>query len=270
MHNTENNHAVERAEVAMKSLEKFDASESLEDRRANFEETKSRFLKYISEAKDFLSKMHDEHDAARISQLEERFTRVITRISDMTDDKRARESAILGGVIGDVPMRPMSNDDEEESEDENITIEDDRTYRKPMMEAYTAHENKDYRTAIVLFEKAAGLAREMKRMGKFAEGMYMRSQCLFDQGNYSAARKAFEGVEQDMKKFLSEEDVPKYYYGSILRKALCSYNLQENSAASKVFLDAKLMERALPFEDSSARRVFEQVIADLRERGRKR
>lgn len=270
MNNPENNHAVEQADAALKSLEKLDASESLEDRRANFEEAKGRFLKYISEAKDFLSKMHDEHDAARIGELEERFSRVMARISDMTDSKKARESAILEGVAGDASMRPMSSDEDDEDEDEDVTIEDDRTYRKPMIEAYNAYENKDYQTATVLFEKAAGLAREMKRMGKFAEGMYMRSQCLFDQGNYSPARKAFEGVEQNMKKFLGEEDVPKYYYGSILRKALCSYNLEENSLAAKVFLDVKLMERALPFEDSATRRVFEKVIADLRERGKKK
>lgn len=279
MNNTENNHAVEQAEAAVGSLEKFDASaETLHDRRSDFEQVKSRFLRYISEAKDFLSETDNEHDAARIAQLEERFSQVMARVDGMASDKKARERAVLGVVTGDAPtmkpidalIRPMSSDGDEEGEDEDITIEDDRVYRKPLKEAYAAYENKDYRTATVLFEKAAGLAREMKRMGKFAEGMYMRSQCMFDQGNYSAARKAFEGVEQDMKKFLGEEDVPKYYYGSILRKALCSYNLQENAAAVKVFLDAKLMERALPFEDSSTRRVFEGVIADLRERGKKK
>ena len=258
-------HPLEEAGKTLEHLENVSASEMMDQQRRAFEIAKRNFSTHIDEAKKNLALMSNpSDDASRIADLEEKFAHVVIAFDEKNnahiDDKKAHQRAVFGGIDSAIPL------DTEEEEDEDMTIEDDRTYRKPLAEAYEAFDEKNYPKAMSLFDKAAMLAKGLKRMGKFAEGIFMKSQCLFDQDKFPEARKSFENVEHNTKNLLASEDVPQYYFGAIVRKALCAYNLKDNAYAAKIFLDEKLMEKALPYEEASHQTAIKEVIADLKER----
>lgn len=258
-------HPLEEAGKTLEHLENVSASEMTDRQRRAFEIAKRNFSTRIDEAKKNLALMSNpSDDASRIADLEEKFAHVVIAFDEKNNahivDKKSRQRAVFGGIDSAIPL------DTEEEEDEDMTIEDDRTYRKPLAEAYEAFDEKNYPKAMSLFDKAAMLAKGLKRMGKFAEGIFMKSQCLFDQDKFPEARKSFENVEHNTKNALTSEDVPKYYFGAIVRKALCAYNLKDNVYAAKIFLDEKLMEKALPYEEASHQAAIKGVIADLKER----
>lgn len=267
----DNSHAIENAGTSLEQLENISGSNP--DMARDFERAKKTFLKYVGEAKKNLSLMADASaETARVDALEQRFAKVEGKFKEkmgmVESVKTSQQQAVLAGLDSKIPLTTKA-DEEKESEDggdDEIEISDDRTYRKPMKEAYEAYQSKNYKVAMPLFEKAAGLAKGLKRMEKFAEGIFMRSQCIFDQDKFSDARKAFESVESVTKTMLSAEGMEQWHYGAIIRKGLSAYNLRDNTYAAKIFLDEKLMERALPYEDPSNRAAAEQVIADLKER----
>lgn len=267
MENTTNTQKVlppiEEADTSLEHLEKIASSEVTDAQKQAFARAKNAFLKHIEEAKKNLSAMPDTSDgASRIALLEGRFASVLEKINALDTHKKSQQRGVIDSMV------PASSD---EKESDDMTIEDDRTYRKPLAEAYEAFDEKNYGKAMPLFDKAAMLAKGMKRMGKFAEGIFMKSQCLFDQNKFSEARKAFESVENNTKSVVNaDEDVPKYYFGAIIRKALCAYNLKDNFYAAKIFLDEKLMEKAIPYEETSDQSAIKEVIADLKERVGKR
>ncbi len=265
-------HPLEEAGKTLEHLEKISASEMTDQQKRAFELAKRNFSTHIEAAKKNLALMSDaSDDTSRIVALEEKFSKIAEKFDEKNDarivDKKAHQRAVLGGMDSAVPLDTEEESDEEE--DEDMTIEDNRTYRKPLTEAYKAFNEKNYAKAMSLFDKAAELAKGLKRMGVFAEGIFMKSRCLFDQDKFPEARKAFEGVENNTKNLLASEDVPQYYFGAIVRKALCAYNLKDNVYAAKIFLDEKLMEKALPYEDAPDQAAVNGVIADLKERMKK-